>query len=69
MNRWMISLAALAVAAFVAVGCSEGSGSPVMPAADHELTSESRPTGQTHTHLWGYIAGHTGSDVGLPVGL
>ncbi len=42
----------LAVAACVAIGCS--GGSPVMPAANHELTSKSLPTGQTHTHLWGF---------------
>ncbi len=50
--RRTIALTVLALAAFVAIGCSDGS--PVTPVADHELTSESTPTGQTHTQLWGY---------------
>ncbi len=50
--RRTIALTVLAVTAFVAIGCS--GGSPVTLPTGHELTTESSPTGQTHTQLWGY---------------
>ncbi len=52
----MTLLATLAVAAFVAIGCS--GGSPVTPTANHELTSASTPAAPTHTNLWGYYDVH-----------
>ncbi len=55
MDRWTILLVMLAVAAFVAIGCSGGGKDPVTLSANHELTSESTPTGPTHTNLWGYF--------------
>ena len=54
MNRWTVLLAIIAVVALVALGCSGGGESPVMPDTGPAITDQSQNTGQTQTHLWGY---------------
>ena len=57
MNRWTVLLATIALAMFVAMGCSGSGTSPVMPNADPGITTGSDLSGQTsgsHTYIAGY---------------
>ena len=55
MNRWTVLLATILFAAFVAVGCSGGGDSPVLPGPGTDMTANvaQTPSGST-TYLWGY---------------